>query len=239
MTAREDGRAADELRPVHIEYDAQPHADGSVLIRMGNTHVLCGVTVEDKVPPFLAGSGQGWITAEYGMLPCATHTRGRREAAVGRSGRTYEIQRLIGRSLRMMVDLADLGEHTLRVDCDVINADGGTRCASITGAALALRQALAKMVADGRLAAMPDLLPVAAISVGVVDGEPLLDLAYSEDSRAEVDANFVISGDGRFIEVQATAEGQPFDPAMFSRMSELAGQGVEMLFSLWHREKGR
>ena len=239
MIAREDGRAADELRPVSMEYDAQPHADGSVLIRMGKTHVLCGVTVEDRVPPFLADSGQGWITAEYGMLPCATHTRGRREAAVGRSGRTYEIQRLIGRSLRMMVDLHTLGEHTLRVDCDVINADGGTRCASITGAALALRQSLARMVAAGRLAAMPDLLPVAAVSVGVVDGVPLLDLAYSEDSRAEVDANFVMSGDGRFIEVQATAEGQPFDPAMFNRMSELAAHGVTALFSLWQDEEGK
>jgi ribonuclease PH len=233
MVAREDGRAADELRPVTVENNVQPHAHGSVLIRMGNTHVLCGVTVEDKVPPFLVGRGQGWITAEYGMLPCATHSRGRREAVSGRSGRTYEIQRLIGRSLRMMVDLAGLGEHTLRVDCDVLNADGGTRCASITGAALAVRQALAGMVADGRLEAMPVILPVAAVSVGVVDGEPLLDLAYSEDSRAEVDANFVMSGDGRFIEVQATAEGRPFDPAMLSRMSGLAGQGIETLFALW------
>jgi ribonuclease PH len=233
MVAREDGRAADELRPVTVENNVQPHAHGSVLIKMGNTHVLCGGTVEEKVPPFLVGRGQGWITAEYGMLPCATHSRGRREAVSGRSGRTYEIQRLIGRSLRMMVDLARLGEHTLRVDCDVLNADGGTRCASITGAALAVRQALAGMVADGRLEAMPVILPVAAVSVGVVDGEPLLDLAYSEDSRAEVDANFVMSGDGRFIEVQATAEGQPFDPAMFGRMSELAGQGIETLFALW------
>ncbi len=230
---RKDNRAADELRPVEIEYGAQPQADGSVLIKMGNTHVLCGVSIEEKVPPFLKGTGQGWITAEYGMLPCATHTRGRREAAVGRSGRTYEIQRLIGRSLRMMVDLNRLGEYTLRVDCDVINADGGTRCASITGAALALRQALSRMVQREMLHELPAILPVAAISAGVVDGEPMLDLAYVEDSRAEVDANFVMSGDGRWIEMQCTAEGNPFQPELFYRMHELAAQGIKDLLKLW------
>ncbi|NOQ46089.1 MAG: ribonuclease PH [Desulfobulbaceae bacterium] len=230
---RNNQRAADELRPVSIAYDTQPHADGSVLIKMGSTHVLCGVTVEDKVPPFLKDSGQGWITAEYGMLPCATHSRGRREAAVGRSGRTYEIQRLIGRSLRMMVDLKLLGEHTLRVDCDVINADGGTRCASITGAALAIRQAIVKMTAEKKLAALPPILPVAAVSVGVVGGKSLLDLDYSEDSSADVDANFVMAGDGRWIEVQTTAEGEPFHPDYFTRMSELAGKGVRELLELW------
>lgn len=230
---RNNQRAADELRPVSIAYDAQPHADGSVLIKMGSTHILCGVTVEDKVPPFLKDSGQGWITAEYGMLPCATHSRGRREAAVGRSGRTYEIQRLIGRSLRMMVNLKLLGEHTLRVDCDVINADGGTRCASITGAALALRQAIVKMTAEEKIAALPPILPVAAVSVGVIGGEPLLDLDYSEDSSADVDANFVMAGDGRWIEVQITAEGEPFQPEYFFRMSELAGKGVRELLELW------
>ena len=167
---RQDQRSVDDLRPVSIEYGAQLSADGSVLIKMGNTHVLCGVSIENKVPPFLAGTGKGWVTAEYGMLPCATHTRGRREAAVGRSGRTFEIQRLIGRSLRMMVDLEKIGEHTLRIDCDVVNADGGTRCASITGAALALVKALEKMVEDGRLSEMPAVLPVAAVSAGVVDG---------------------------------------------------------------------
>ncbi len=237
MSLRSGGRAFDELRPFSLEYDAQPHADGSVLIRMGGTHVLCGVSIEEKVPPFLQGQGQGWITAEYGMLPCATHSRGRREASVGRSGRTYEIQRLIGRSLRMMVDLKDLGEHTLRVDCDVINADGGTRCASITGAALAMRQALQKMVAAGKLATLPAILPVAAISAGVVDGRAVLDLEYSEDSTAEVDANFVMTGDGRFIELQCTAEGKPFDPDMLAQMSRLAQQGIDKLLQLWENKK--
>ncbi len=232
---RNNQRAADALRPVTLEYNAQPHADGSVLIKMGGTHVLCGVSVEKKVPPFLQGTGKGWITAEYGMLPCATHSRGRREAAVGRSGRTYEIQRLIGRSLRMMVDLHDLGEHTLRVDCDVINADGGTRCASITGAALALKQTLGRMAAGGKIEKMPEILPVAAVSTGVVSGEAVLDLDYGEDSSAEVDANFVMSGDDRFIELQCTAEGQPFDPEMFGRMSALARKGIEELFQLWQQ----
>ena len=234
---RQDQRGLDDLRPVSIEYGAQVSADGSVLIKMGNTHVLCGVSIESKVPPFLAGTGQGWITAEYGMLPCATHTRGRREAAVGRSGRTFEIQRLIGRSLRMMVDLQQIGEHTLRVDCDVVNADGGTRCASITGAAIALVQALEKMVKDGRLAEMPAVLPVAAVSAGVVDGVPMLDLAYEEDSTAEVDANFVMTGDGRWIEMQCTAEGSPFQPELFSRMQELAEQGIVELLKLWPPQK--
>lgn len=232
---RSDNRAADELRPVTIEEGAQPNAAGSVLIRMGGTHVLCGVSVEDKVPPFLLGTGQGWITAEYGMLPCATHTRGRREAVSGASGRTFEIQRLIGRSLRMMIDLAKLGEYTLRVDCDVLNADGGTRCASITGAALALRLALAKMAADGRLAAMPQILPVAAVSVGVVRGAVLLDLAYGEDSVAEVDANFVMAADGRWIEMQCTAEGSPFQPELFVRMQDLAARGISQLLRIWQK----
>jgi ribonuclease PH len=231
---RSDNRAVDELRSVEIEPGAQPHADGSVLIKMGQTHVLCGVSIEDKVPPFLKGTGRGWITAEYGMLPCATHTRGRREAAVGRSGRTYEIQRLIGRSLRMMVDLDRLGEYTLRVDCDVINADGGTRCASITGAALALQRAFTGMVEQEMIPELPLILPVAAISAGIVNGEPMLDLAYDEDSKAEVDANFVMSGDGRWIEMQCTAEGKPFRPELFARMQELAAQGIRDLFKLWN-----
>ncbi|GBE52055.1 ribonuclease PH [bacterium BMS3Bbin14] len=230
---RNDNRAADEPRPIRVEFDAQPHADGSVLMTMGGTRVLCGVSVEAGVPPFLRGTGRGWITAEYGMLPCATHSRGRREAVTGRTGRTYEIQRLIGRSLRMMVDLQDLGETTLRVDCDVINADGGTRCASITGAALALRQALDRMTAGAALAVLPPILPVAAISVGIVDGEVLLDLDYAEDSRAEVDANFVMAGDGRWIEMQCTAEGRPMQPELFGRMTELAGQGIKELLKLW------
>lgn len=230
---RSDKRALDELRPITVEFDAQPNADGSVLIKMGNTHVLCGVSVENKVPPFLVDTGKGWITAEYGMLPCATHTRGRREAVVGRSGRTYEIQRLIGRSLRMMVDLQEIGEHTLRIDCDVVNADGGTRCASITGASLALQQAIEKMVGNGRLPVMPKILPVAAVSVGVVENQPMLDLAYDEDSRAQVDANFVMSADGRWIEMQCTAEGHPFPSELFSQMQDLASKGIEELFALW------
>lgn len=230
---RNNNRPVDSLRPLSVEYGIQPHADGSVLIKMGNTHVLCGVSVEEKVPPFLKERGQGWITAEYGMLPCATHSRGRREAQTGPSGRTQEIQRLIGRSLRMMVDLRSLGEHTLRVDCDVLNADGGTRCASITGSALAVRMAIEKMIARGQLASPPALLPVAAVSVGVVAGTPLLDLDYAEDSSADVDANFVMSGDGRWIEVQTTAEGTPFPPELFGTMADLATQGINRLLTLW------
>ncbi len=230
---RHDGRTADELRQVSIEYDVQSHAAGSVFIRMGGTHVLCGVTIEEGVPPFLKNSGRGWITAEYGMLPCATHTRGRREAVQGRSGRTHEIQRLIGRSLRMMVDLQQLGEHTLRVDCDVINADGGTRCASITAAALAVNRAIARMVADGLLEKLPAILPLAAVSAGVVAGTPLLDLDYLEDSSAQADANFVMTGDGRWIEVQMTAEGAPVAPAQFHAMAELARKGTRELLALW------
>ena len=233
---RNGHRPANGLRPVSIEYGVQPRADGSVLIRMGQTHVLCGVTVEEKVPPFLKDRGQGWITAEYGMLPCATHSRGRREAISGLSGRTHEIQRLIGRSLRMMVDLRLLGEHTLRVDCDVLNADGGTRCASITGGALAVRMAICKMVTQGKLAAMPPLLPVAAVSAGVVGGQPVLDLEYSEDSSADVDANFVMSGDGRWIDVQTTAEGAPFRPELFTAMALLATEGIGRLLTLWEQE---
>ncbi|MCL2789301.1 MAG: ribonuclease PH [Desulfobulbus sp.] len=236
---RNGHRPANGLRPVSIEYGVQPHAGGSVLIRMGQTHVLCGVSVEEKVPPFLQNRGQGWITAEYGMLPCATHGRSRRETMSGPSGRTHEIQRLIGRSLRMMVDLRLLGEHTLRVDCDVLNADGGTRCASITGGALAIRMAIHKMVQQGKLAAMPPLLPVAAVSVGVVGGQPVLDLEYSEDSAADVDANFVMRRDGYWIEVQATAEGAPFRPELFPAMADLATEGIRRLFMLWEQEGWR
>ena len=230
---RSDNRAPDSLRPVSIERDFQPQADASILIRMGNTHVICGVSIEESVPPFLKDSGQGWITAEYGMLPCATSTRNRRESVGGRSGRTYEIQRLIGRSLRMMVDLKTIGERTLRVDCDVLNADGGTRTASITGAALAVRNALGRLVVDGKLAKMPAILPVAAVSVGIVDGVPMLDLDYAEDSRAEVDANFVMAGDGRWIEIQSTAEDTPFSNEAFLALSELARKGIQELFDLW------
>ncbi len=229
---RLNDRAADSLRPVTIERNVQLQAVASILIKMGNTHVLCGVTVEEKVPPFLEGTGQGWITAEYGMLPCATSSRYRREVS-GRSGRTYEIQRLIGRSLRMMLDLSSLGERTLRVDCDVINADGGTRTASITGAAIAVRNALGALAAEGKIDNMPDLLPVAAISVGLVDGEAFLDLDYEEDSQADADANFVMTGDGRWVEIQSTAEGTPFTTEDFAKMSKLAEKGIKELFDLW------
>lgn len=229
---RNDNRSPHEMRPVTIERGVQFQADASVLIRMGNTHVLCGVTVEEKVPPFLRDSGRGWITAEYGILPCATNGRYNRETK-GQSGRTMEIQRLIGRSLRMMVDLALIGERTLRIDCDVVNADGGTRTAAITGAALAVRDALRKLVETKRLASVPPLLPVAAISAGIVAGVPLLDLDYGEDSQAEADANFVMAGDGRWIEIQATAEDHPFGEDDFAALSALARGGIEQLLQLW------
>ncbi len=229
---RFNDRNLDSLRDVSLEWNVQAGADASLLIRMGGTHVICGVSVEEKVPPFLKGTGKGWITAEYGMLPCATNSRYRREIG-GRSGRTYEIQRLIGRSLRMMVDLSTIGERTLRVDCDVFNADGGTRTASITGGALALRHVFQKLVDEGKLEKMPEILPVAAISVGMIDGHACLDLDYSEDSRAEVDANFVMSGDGRWIEIQSTAEGAPFSSESFVAMTSLAEKGINELFELW------
>ncbi len=229
---RNNNRNPEELRPVSIERGVQFQADASILIRMGNTHVICGVSVEEKVPPFLKGSGKGWITAEYGMLPCATDSRYKRETS-GRSGRTLEIQRLIGRSLRMMVDLTTLGERTLRVDCDVLNADGGTRTASITGAAIAVRDALEKLVREGKLEKMPEVMPIAAISAGIKDGAPLLDLDYMEDSSAQTDANFVMSGDGRWVEIQSTAEGEPFDDESFLAMKELARKGIKELFDLW------
>jgi len=230
-TSRANGRRDDELRPVALEWDFQPGSDSSVLIRMGNTHVVCAVTVENFVPPFLKDTGQGWITAEYGMLPCSASSRMMREAARGRSGRTYEIQRLIGRSLRMMVDLKLLGERTLRVDCDVIRADGGTRTAAITGAALAVRRAVADLQAAGAIGEIP-IMPVAAISVGLVDGRPLLDLDYEEDSGAEVDGNFVMTGDGRFIEIQCTAERRPLNNDEYDAAG-LAAKGISDLLTLW------
>lgn len=229
---RSYNRAADELRPISIERGVQLNADASILIKMGNTHVICGLTIEERVPPFLEGKEQGWITAEYGMLPCATNGRYRRETN-GRSGRTYEIQRLIGRSLRMMVDLKAIGERTLRVDCDVLNADGGTRTASITGGALAVRDGLKRLVAEGKLETMPEIQPVAAISAGIVDGVPVLDLDYSEDSCAETDANFVMAGDGRWIEIQGTAEGVPFAEEKFLKVMAIARKGINELFTHW------
>jgi ribonuclease PH len=208
---RKNGRQDNELRQVSIEKGFLPHAAGSLLIKMGGTHVACAVSVEESVPRFLEESEQGWITAEYGMLPWATHTRGQREAARGRSGRTYEVQRLIGRSLRMMVDLKSLGPRTLRVDCDVIRADGGTRTAAISGAALVVRDVI------------------------IVDGRALLDLDYEEDSQAEVDANFVMCKDGRLVEVQCSAEGSPFSRAELDQLSDLAFHGIRQMLSLWDR----
>ncbi|MBM9519585.1 ribonuclease PH [Desulforhopalus vacuolatus] len=232
---RSFNRSNDQQRPFSLERGIQPQAAASILIKTGNTHVLCGVSVEENVPPFLRNSGRGWITAEYGMLPCATNSRFRRETK-GQGGRTMEIQRLIGRSLRMMVDLQTIGERTLRVDCDVINADGGTRTASITGASIAINDALLGLVEQGLLAQMPKVMPVTAISAGIVDGEICLDLDYSEDSRAQTDANFVMGGLGesaRWIEMGATAEGKPFDDEETFHMMALARKGCMELASLW------
>ena len=233
VTMRNANRLPDQLRPVSLSWGIQPHAYSSLLIGLGNTRVICAVSLEESVPPFLRDSGHGWITAEYGMLPAATNSRNQREAAKGRSGRTYEIQRLIGRSLRMMVDLAKLGERTLRVDCDVLSADGGTRTASITGAALALGRAVKRLRDEGLLAEALPVLPLAAVSVGLIDGEPLLDLDYGEDSRAEVDANFVMTGEGRLVEVQSTAEGRPFGRGEFDRLLDLAQKGIGELLRHW------
>jgi len=232
---RPDGRKADELRKITVERGFHPHALASVLFSLGNTRVACSVSLEEEVPPFLAGSGQGWITAEYGMLPCATHTRSPREAARGRSGRTLEIQRLIGRSLRAMVDLESLPEITLRVDCDVLNADGSTRCAGITGGALALAEALARLADQGIVRQGLEITPVAAVSVGVVAGEVLLDLCYQEDSSAQVDANLVLTRDGKVVEVQASAEAGPFPWEVLDRLLERGRQGAQALFAWWPR----
>ena len=230
---RKNNRQNNELRPVSIERGFYPNADGSLLIKMGDTHVICAASVEESVPRFLMDSDQGWITAEYGMLPWSTNTRSQREAARGRSGRTYEVQRLIGRSLRMMVDLNSLGPRTIRIDCDVIRADGGTRTAAITGAAIVVKDVINGLLAEGKLAELPAINPMAAISAGIVDGQPLLDLDYVEDSGAEVDANFVMCKDGRFVEIQSTAEGKPFSRQDFDQLSDLAFQGITQLLALW------
>jgi ribonuclease PH len=218
------------LRPISLEPGVSRHAEGSCLAKFGNTHVLCAATVEERVPPWMRNSGKGWVTAEYGMLPRSTNTRTDREAARGRqSGRTQEIQRLIGRSLRAVTDLVALGERQVRLDCDVIEADGGTRTAAITGSYVALHQALGKLVAAGLLAKLPLTDSVAAISCGVVDGTPVLDLDYAEDSTAGTDANFVLTGGGGIVEIQATAEAAPFDEAEFARMMALARAGIAEL----------
>jgi ribonuclease PH len=226
-------RGPDALRPVRFQRRYTRHAEGSVLIEMGHTQVLCTASVEEKVPSFLKGKGSGWVTAEYGMLPRATHTRGTREAASGKqSGRTQEIQRLIGRSLRAVTDLARLGERQVTIDCDVLQADGGTRCASITGAMVALADAVSWLRGQGLVAADPLRDFVAAVSVGIVNGEPFLDLDYAEDSACGTDMNVVMTGSGRFVEVQGTAEGEPFTREQLSRLLDLAGKGIGELIEL-------
>jgi ribonuclease PH len=228
---RHQGRLADMLRPVSIETGFSHHAEGSCLIRMGGTEVLCTASVDPKVPPFMRGQGKGWVTAEYGMLPRATHTRGDREAARGKqSGRTQEIQRLIGRSLRAVTNRSAMGEMSVTLDCDVLNADGGTRCASITGAYVALSLAFRKLVANHVLATTPLLGQVAAVSCGLRDGVALLDLDYDEDSGAEADANFVLTAGGGIVEIQGTAEQAPFSEAQFGELLALAKLGTARLF---------
>jgi ribonuclease PH len=224
---RSDGRRNDELRPLDLQVDFIPSASGSVLVSAGSTRVICTAMVEESVPPFLRGQGIGWVTAEYGMLPGSTSTRKARDGARGRQdGRTVEIQRLIGRSLRAVCDRAALGERTVWVDCDVIQADGGTRCAAITGGYVALHRALAGLVDAGAVRELPASQTVAAVSVGVIDGEPRLDLPYAEDVRAEVDMNVVMTGDGRLVEVQGTAEAEPFSRAVLDELLALAERGI-------------
>ena len=230
MTQRPSQRPPDQLRPVRITRNFTRHAEGSVLIEMGDTRVLCTASVEENVPPFLRGKGQGWVTAEYGMLPRSTHTRTAREAAKGKqTGRTQEIQRLIGRSLRAVTDLKALGERQVTLDCDVLQADGGTRCASITGAWVALYEACDKLVQAGKLASNPVTDHVAAVSVGIVAGTPVLDLDYPEDSACDTDMNVVMTGAGGIVEVQGTAEGEPFTREQMNVLMDLATAGVRRL----------
>ena len=224
---RPSGRSPDQMRSVTLETGFTPYAEGSCLAKFGDTHVLCNATVEERVPPWMRNSGRGWVTAEYGMLPRSTHDRTDREAARGKqSGRTQEIQRLIGRSLRAVVDLKALGERQIRLDCDVIRADGGTRTASITGAYVALKIATAALVRSGALPADPVQGTIAAISCGIFEGTPVLDLDYAEDSNADADANFVLTGTGGIIEIQGTAETDPFSEEAFLQLLELAKKGV-------------
>ena len=233
IMTRPSGRLADQLRPVILETNFSRHAEGSCLIKFGDTHVLCTASVDEKVPPFLRGKGQGWVTAEYGMLPRSTHTRTDREAAKGKqSGRTQEIQRLIGRSLRAVTDLKAMGEVQIKVDCDVIQADGGTRTASITGAYVALHLAFQHLVRVGTLSAIPLIDQVAAISCGIYNGVPVLDLDYPEDSNAGADANFVLTGRGGIVEIQGTAEDKPFEEAEFMALMALARKGIGELTAL-------
>ncbi|HXR99878.1 MAG TPA: ribonuclease PH [Pyrinomonadaceae bacterium] len=230
---RTDGRAADELRPAKITPGFLPYAEGSVLIEMGNTRVVCAASLEDRVPPFLRNSGQGWLTAEYAMLPRATQTRtGREIGRGGPSGRTHEIQRLIGRSLRAIADMKVLGERTITIDCDVLQADGGTRTAAITGAFVALALANHQLLKIGKISRSFTTDQVAAVSVGIVGGTPLLDLKYDEDSRAEVDMNIVCTGDGRFIELQGTAEREPFSRDQMDELVALGELGIQELIGI-------
>ena len=227
---RPSGRKLNEMRPVSIEVGVTKHAEGSCLIKMGDTHVLCTASLEERVPSFIKGSGQGWVTAEYGMLPRSTSSRMRREAASGKQGgRTVEIQRLIGRALRAGVDRNALGERQITVDCDVIQADGGTRCASITGGWVALRLAVNKLLKARDIVTDPLISPVAAVSCGIYAGQPVLDLDYPEDSEAGVDGNFILRGDGNLIEVQMSAEGSVFSRAQMNSLMDLAEQGVSEL----------
>jgi ribonuclease PH len=236
---RSAGRRADALRPVTMQRGFTHHAEGSVLVSFGHTQVLCTASVEEKVPPHKRGSGEGWVTAEYGMLPRSTHTRNDREAARGKqSGRTQEIQRLIGRSLRTVFDLAALGEHSILIDCDVLQADGGTRTAAITGAFVAAHDAVTWLIAQGRITVSPIRDFVAAVSVGVVQGVPLLDLEYTEDSSCDTDMNVVMTGQGGFVEVQGTAEGTPFTRAEMDSLLALADKGIRELNALQRRALG-
>ena len=232
-TLRLDNRGPSELRSTHITPHYLTHAEGSVLMESGQTRIICAASIEDRVPPFLRGSGKGWVTAEYGMVPRSTSTRSARESSKGKvGGRTQEIQRLIGRSLRAVTRLDDLGERTIWIDCDVIQADGGTRTASITGGFVAMTLALEKLRKEGIIARVPVEDYVAAISVGIVGGLPLTDLAYEEDSKADVDMNVVKTGDGRFIEIQGTAEGAPFDSNALSELLNLANTAIKDLVEM-------
>ncbi|MEO0320026.1 MAG: ribonuclease PH, partial [Pseudomonadota bacterium] len=226
---RPSGRAFNELRPVSLEVGATKHAEGSCLIKCGDTHVLCTASWDETTPPWLRGGGKGWVTAEYGMLPRSTGERMRREAKKGQSGRTQEIQRLIGRSLRAVVDMKALGERQILIDCDVLQADGGTRCASVTGAWVALKQACDWALAQGIITKSPIVDSVAAISCGLTQGAPVMDLDYAEDSTAQADANFVITGKGGLVEIQGTAEGDPFSEEQFLALLSLAKQGCATL----------
>lgn len=230
---RSNGRTSGDLRPVSIIRNYLKHAEGSVLVSFGDTMVICTASVEETVPPFLRGKGTGWVTAEYAMLPRATHTRSPREATKGKiGGRTHEIQRLIGRSLRAVTDMALLGERSIQIDCDVIQADGGTRTASITGAYVALFDAMTGLIKSGKLAASPLREAVAAVSVGIVGGEVLLDLDYPEDSAADVDMNFVMTSSDRFVEVQGTAEAEPFTLTQMDALRDSAMAGIRRLFAI-------